>query len=279
VVATEAGTESVDRAAAARVGAALVALFWAVLFFGIIDLSVAIVPSEYPDFTEHMVFETSWGLLYTCMIPMPLIAWAVRPVGWVGPQLVAVAACVLVAGVAGAAMGQVFVAFLVAGSVAFPRMWRPPPRWVVPWSAARAFRTAGRPVFWPVDVLVLLGLGAALAHAWDVLGTSTAEDENTLGLMHAPMHAAFALAVPVAAAIAVLAMAAAEAHRVGGWWFAVVPAAASAVWFGVVSVRYPDLVGSLGVAGGVLAICWGGALPVLTWGAGWLRRRGRLGAY
>ena len=129
LVATEAETVAPDRAAGPREGAAVVALFWAVLFFGIIDLMVAITPSVFPEFTNYMVLETSWGLLYTCLIPMPLLAWAVRPVGWVGPQVLAIAACVLVAGVAGFAMGQVFVAvFMVASSVSFPRMWRPWPR-------------------------------------------------------------------------------------------------------------------------------------------------------
>ena len=49
-------------------------------------------------------------MLFTALVPMPLIAWAVRPVGWVGPQVVAVAAGVMVAGIAAAAWGQVLVA-------------------------------------------------------------------------------------------------------------------------------------------------------------------------
>ena len=64
-----------------------------------------------------MVLETSWGLLYTCLIPMPLLAWAVRPVGWVGPQVLAIAGCVLVAGMAGFALGQAFVAVFTAAGL------------------------------------------------------------------------------------------------------------------------------------------------------------------
>jgi hypothetical protein len=272
LVATKAGTAAADRAAGSRVGAAAVALFWAVLFFGIIDLMVAITPSMFPEFTRYMALESSWGLLYTCLIPMPLLAWAVRPVGWVGPQVLAIAVCVLVAGIGGFALGQVFVAvFMVAASASFPRMWRPPPRWAVPRSdPSSAWRAVAAPVFWPVDAAVFFGIGMAAVHAWDVLGSvSTAEDDNTWGLMHGPMQAGFALAVPVAAGVAVLAM----ANAVGGWWFAVVPPAVSAIWFGVVSVRYPDLAGSAGEVGGVLAICWGGSVAALTWGTGWLRRR------
>ena len=269
---TEAETVAADRAAGSRVGAAGVALFWAAPFFGIIDLMVAITPSVFPEFTDYMVLETSWGLLFTCLIPMPLLAWAVRPVGWVGPQVLAIAGCLLVAGVAGLALGQVFVAvIMVAGSVSFPRMWRPPPRWAVPRSdPSSAWRAVTAPLFWPVGAAVFAGVGMAAVHAWRVLdGVSNAEDDNTWGLMHGPMQAGFALAVPVAAGVAVLAM----ANALAGWWFAVIPPAVSAVWFGAVSVRYPDLVGSPGEVGGLLAICWGGSVAALTFGTGWLRRR------
>ena len=144
----------------------------------------------------------------------------------------------LIAGVAAPARGQVFVAFLVAASAAFPRMWRPWPRWSL-------IRLLAKPAFWPVDALVALAMGAALVHAWDVLDAcarSGVKDDDTWYLMHLPMQAGFALAVPVAAAVAVLAL----ANRVAGWWFAIVPPAGCAMWFGAVSVKYPELLGSLG---------------------------------
>jgi hypothetical protein len=71
--------------AGARVFAALAALFWAVLFFGILDLSV--VPSGDVRFYEHYLLETGWGLLFTFLVPLPLLAWAVRPQRWNGPQV------------------------------------------------------------------------------------------------------------------------------------------------------------------------------------------------
>jgi hypothetical protein len=79
---------------------------WAVFFFGIIDFLVAIVPSEFPEFMPFVVLETSWGLLYTFLLPVPLMAWAVRPAGWVGPQVVGIGAAVLAAGVAALAWGK-----------------------------------------------------------------------------------------------------------------------------------------------------------------------------
>ncbi len=184
-----------------------------------------------------MVLETSWGLLYTVLLPVPLLAWALRPAGWVGPQIVGIAAAVLAAGMAAAAWGQVFVAFLVAASAAFPRMWRPQPNWSLRLALAR-------PAFWPVDALVGLAIGAALVHVWEVVDAarSGVRDDETWYLMHLPMQAAFALAVPAAAMIGVLAL----ANGVGGWWFAIVPPAGCAMWFGAVSIKYPDAVGSLG---------------------------------
>jgi len=260
---TPAGSGTTERALASRAAAVAVALWWAVLFFGVIDLLVGIVPSEFPDFSQFVVVETSWGLLYTCLVPVPLIAWALRPARWVGPQIVAVAAAVLVAGVTAAAWGQVFVAFVVAASAAFPRMWRPRPRW----SEGRLLVT---PAFWPVDALLAIGLGGALWHAWDAVETARSRvgDDDTWGLMHLPMQAGFALAVPAAAAVAVLAV----ANGVSGWWFAIVPPAVSAVWFGVVCTRYPDLLGSLGETAGWVTVAWGTATAVAVWTTGfWIR--------
>ena len=211
-----------------------------------------------------MVLETSWGLLYTVLLPVPLLAWALRPAGWVGPQIVGIAAAVLAAGMAAAAWGQVFVAFLVAASAAFPRMWRPQPKW--------SFRLAlARPAFWPVDALVGLAVGAALVHVWEVVDAarSGVRDDETWYLMHLPMQAAFALAVPAAAMIGVLAL----ANGVGGWWFAIVPPAGCAMWFGAVSIKYPDAVGSLGDRAGRFVLAWGCTVAVALWTTGFLTSR------
>jgi hypothetical protein len=262
-MATTVGPSTADRAVRARWGVAVVALGWAFLFFGVIDLLVAVIPSSFPEFLPFVALETSWGLLYAVLLPVPLIAWALRPDGWVGPQVVGIAAAVLVAGVAAGAWGQVFVAVLVAASAAFPRMWRPWPTW--------SLRVLARPAWWPADALVALALVAGLVHAWHVvdLARSGVADDETWYLMHLPMHAGFALAVPVAAAMAVLA----SANRVPRAWLAVAPPAGCAIWFGVVSARYPDHVGSLGELPGLLAIGWGLAVTAAVWGAGALVRR------
>src|SRR5262245_37786502 len=78
--------ETTGRAVGARAAAVAAALWWSVLFFGLIDLSVGIIPDEYPDFLDFVAVETSWGLLYTVLVPVPLIAWAIRPCQWAAPQ-------------------------------------------------------------------------------------------------------------------------------------------------------------------------------------------------
>ncbi len=256
-------TDRGDRAVGSRLGAVALALWWAAGFFGVIDLLVGVIPSEFPGFEPFVVVETSWGLLFTALVPMPLIAWAVRPVGWVGPQVVAVAAGVMVAGLAAAAWGQVLVAVLIAACAGFPRMWRP--RQVL-----SIRRVAVSPTFWPVDALVVVGLAGALVHAWDILRTARTgvKDDDTWDLMHLPMQAGFALAVPAAAAVAVLAM----ANRVANWRFAIVPPAGSAVWFGFVCATHPDLLGSVGGAAGWCTTAWGMAMAVAVWATGYMSK-------
>jgi hypothetical protein len=262
-----AGTQGADRAVGSRVGAAVVALWWAMPFFGIIDLLVGIIPSKFPDeydWTPTLVISTSWGLLFTILIPWPLLAWAVRPTRWVGPQVVSVAAAVLVAGLAALAVGQIFVALLVAASAAFPRMWRPRPELTMR-------RLTGTPAFWPVEVLAVLAFGAALFQAWDVIELAhsrAADDDNTWGLMHLPMQAGFTLAIPAAAAAAVWAL----RNRVASWWFAIVPPAASAVWFGVFCANHAELLGSLGRTAGWYTAAWGVAIAVAVWATGYWTR-------
>ena len=228
---------------------------------------MGVVPDSFPDeydWTATVVISTSWGLLFAVLIPVPLVAWAIRPMAWVGPQVVAIATAVLVAGVAALSAGQVAVALVVAASASFPRMWRPGPGW----PPRRLL--LGR-AFWPVHTLLALGLATALYQAWVVLDAARggAADDITNGLEHLPMQAGFTLAVPLAAAAAVWAM----AYRVVGWWFAVVPPGISAVWFGALCATHPDLVGSLGRTTGWCTAAWGVAIAVAVWATGYSTRR------
>ena len=80
-----------------------------------------------------------------------------------------------------------------------------------------------------------LAIGAALVHACDVLDAarSGVRDDDTWYLMHLPMQAGFGLAVPVAAAVAVLAL----ANGVAGWRLVMLPPAGCAIWIDGGSTR------------------------------------------
>ena len=255
-------TSTDDGFVGARVGAAVVALIWAFMFFGIIDLSVVL--DQDVEFYDFYLLATGWGLLFTFLVPLPLLFWAVRPQGWNGPQVAVIGAAVLFAGFVGLAPGQVLVAGLVAGSAAFPYMWRPRPRWSIR-------RALARPAYWPLDALVTGSVVAAFMYSRDMLDAARAgaKDDNTFGLMHLPMQAGFGLAIAGAAVVAVLAL----ANGVTGWWLAFVPASLSAVWFGLVAWVYPDHLGSIGDVGAMLMIAWGVALFVVAAGTGLLTRQ------
>src|SRR4051794_6944582 len=62
---------------AVRLGAGASALFWALLFFGLIDLSVVV--SSRPDFVAYVPLEASWGALFTFFVAGALVVAAWRP--------------------------------------------------------------------------------------------------------------------------------------------------------------------------------------------------------
>jgi len=69
--------------------------------------------------------------------------------------------------------------------------------------------------------------------------------------------------------VAVLAM----ANGVANWWFAIVPPAASAAWFGIVCASHPALLGSVGAAAGWCTTAWGMAIAVAVWATGYAQDR------
>lgn len=115
-----------------------------------------------------------------------------------------------------------------------------------------------------------VGVVAAVTYAWDMLDAarSGAMDDNTLGLMHLPIQAAFGLAVAASAVVAVLAL----TNDVAGWWLAFFPTALSATWFGIVARTYPDHLGSIGEIRATITIFWGVGLLVVASGTGLLTR-------
>ncbi len=97
----------------ARTLAVVTALFWAVPFFGLVDLAVPIL--ETPGFYEAYLLETGWGVLYTFLVAMPLLVLAVAP-RWVLPLLglAVVAASLAVTAVVAASWVQLALAAAIA---------------------------------------------------------------------------------------------------------------------------------------------------------------------
>jgi len=235
-------TETVprERRIAARVVAAVAAVFWAVLWFGITDLLVVVLQDG--RFHEDYLFESGWGLLYLVLVAVPLVWLAVRPGEPVAlAQLGVVTAAVLIGALwrgswpqTWNALGLALTVSLVAwlGRGRLPQWRRPDPA---------------------LSVLALLGLPAAVAYGAPLVANTTEVEDITNEVSHYPMQASLALAV-----VALVALAAVTAHRLPAW-----TAAFSACWLGVESIVYPDLGASLGATGGALATAWG-ALVVLA---------------
>lgn len=223
-----------------------------VLFFGIIDLTVAIDQDE--RFLEHYLLETGWGLLYTVLVMVPLLLWGVHPRQEVLLQQVfATGVAVMLSGLAALAVGQCVAAALVALSAVAP------------------LRVAGRPaLLWKglsirganlgLLTLAMVAVVASVIYAVAMVAAaySDAVDDETWGLWHLPMQAGFGLALAASAVVGVTAAAAGTP----GWQLSFMPAALSAAWFGVVSMLYPNHLGSLGALGGAACVAWGVALAV-----------------
>ncbi len=221
------------RRIAARVLASVAALWWALPWFGLIDLLVVVEQDTL--FSENYMFETGWGLLYLVLVAVPLVVLAVRPGEPVALTQLAV----------------VSVAVLIGG------LWRP--AWPQVWNGLGLVLTvvlvawvgSGRLVKWQrpdlaLSVLTLVALPAAVAYGRPLIANTTVEEDFTNDVSHWPMQASLALAI-----VALVALAAVTRGRLPAW-----TAAVSTFWMGVQSIVYPDLNASLGTTGGLLAAAW-----------------------
>ncbi|TWG82280.1 hypothetical protein L603_000300000160 [Cellulosimicrobium cellulans J34] len=148
------------RLLAARAVAVVAALFWGVLFFGLVDLATVVLQDE--RFARHYLVEAGWGLLYTGLAMLPLLAWAVRPRATVLLQGVLVTgAAVALAGLVAGAFGQLLPALGLAASALVPA--------VLARQDLRPARVTPRAVHPALAGLALAGLGGAVAHAVAVL--------------------------------------------------------------------------------------------------------------
>jgi hypothetical protein len=234
----------------ARTLALLAAVVSLVPWFGLVDLATVFQLGD-PGFRDAFLLNTGWGLLYGVLVPVNLVMFAFRP-GWrvLLAQLAVVAAAILVAGVATGDGGEVVVALVVgAVTAALAGLTRTTS------TQARAARS-GDPVLLVLSVVGLIGAVGYAVKLVRVAGDPA--DDITNGLPHLPIQAAVVLAIAGMAAVSTLA----ARRSAPGWRASAVAPVACAIWLGVVSALEPDLLGSLGRAGGVAALLWGVVLGV-----------------
>jgi hypothetical protein len=228
------------RRLSARVLAGLLAVFWGFAFYGLIDL---LAFAQGPDFHAALVLSTGWGLLFLVLVAAPLGAVVVRVRAWLTAvcEVAVVAAAVAVAAVLSGSPRHLLVAGALLATSAVLAALRP----TVPGTAGTDRRTS-----WTTRLLVVLAAGPACAYAWTAArttGSGTLTDD-TWGLDHWPVQAAFPLAVLGVAALA--------AARPAGRQLPTWTAAIAAAWFGTVCWVEPDLVGSPGRGWATLVLVW-----------------------
>ena len=218
----------------ARVLAGLQAVFYAVLWFGIIDLLTVFVERG-QEWRDGYLLETGWGLLFLVLVAGPFGVLAVRP-GHPGAlsTLAIVSAALVVGGVWARESAQVLNGLAVgAGAAAV-------------WAFGRGRLPERRPLDPVLAVLAGVALGGALVLGRDLLAARTMLDEVTNGVDHYGVQVSLALALA-----ACVALAAVTTPRLPA-----LCAAGCAAWLAAVSIAYPDLDGSLGTPGAVAALAW-----------------------
>src|SRR4051812_33466565 len=143
-----------------RAAAVLLAAFWAVIFFGLIDLSVPFDAANRQEFSAELMLDTGWGIFVTVLVAAPLLVWSVRPNRFTtAAHLAVTAACFALAGLAGqvANFPLPVVGLLLSAAVVGPLGQR---------AARSAYEDPGIPPRWQLDrptlVLTLLAAGPAV---------------------------------------------------------------------------------------------------------------------
>ncbi len=245
-----------------RLLALVAAVAWGVFYFGVIDLLV--VPIQDETFYAFYLIETGWGLLYTVLVAVPLVMFAVRPrAAMLLQQLVVTACAVLVCAVITPAWGQLVPGVLLLLTALPLSWWSDEPLWSIGRARLRRLDRV-------LGLLVLVAVVAAVWYAVEMIQEARGgtPDDDTWGLMHLPMQAAFGLALAGSAAVTWLAATAGGTPAAAGWRMSAVPAAVAASWLGVVSVAYPDHLGEPGPCRRVAAIAWGTVFVVTAMSRG-----------
>jgi hypothetical protein len=235
------------------------AFFWAVVWYGLIDLSVGVQPDA--EFKKVYFLDLGWGLVFTVLLAMPLLSLAVRAEApalvW---QVLLIGMAMVVTGLTARYPGQSVLGFAMVigtgagiGYLAGVRLW-----------AAQAWRADVAMLF-----LTAIITPFTLTYASDVVTDwRTRPPEITVGMEHRPMQAALVISTALIALLASLA--AKQASR--GWRVCAYTVAITVGWLGLGSVTFPDLEASLGTSRGWAAVGWAALFLLATEGRGYRNR-------
>ncbi len=229
-----------------RVVAALLGAAWAAPGFGIVDLSIVVLPAEWS--ADAAPLAVSWGSLVMFFLAVPFFAAAVRPtLGWGACALAALAAVAL-------AITSALTAYppllLFAGAAAVTAA-------VVAALGVGAAIPGGIPpldirisMHWPLLVLALAGVALWIPYTADAVAAfGVLPSDVTLGLDHWPVQAGAGIAIVFAGLVSGLFPQLRSQ--------AVAASALSAAAIGIVAIGHAPSPGATQTAfWGILAVLW-----------------------
>lgn len=232
-----------------RAAAGLLALFWGVVFYGVIDLLAFLQGADYHD---ALMLSTGWGVLFVFLVAAPLAALCLAPTAagaaatvQVGLVALALATAAVLSGYPRVLLAAVGV--LATAAVAAILAAHPPAAWFSSWH-------------WSSGSLAVIAVAAGplCAYAWTSArntGAVTIHSES-VGLDHWPVQAA----LPVAA----LMIGAFAAGHPRGWRVPAWSVAAAGTWFAIVCLVEPRLVGSVSRAWSATLLGWSAVFVAVT---------------
>jgi hypothetical protein len=224
------------------------ALFWSVLFFGLIDLATIVVPGE---FLPTVPLEASWGAFFTMIVAGAFVRVAWRPGDRVVPaaQLLLAAVALTVGAALGGRPEPIVVAAVLAvlAGLLLLRTSRPRRAELQPRGAV------------PLLVLAVAAVPFWAGYAWHAAAASRSgvDDDISVGIPH--------WAVQSAVGVAILACAVVAGVWPRGRGLLGTCAGVAAVLLGVATASYPEATGAMpSPLAGFAAVAWGLAVAVLA---------------
>jgi hypothetical protein len=232
-----------------RVTAGALAVWWGLVFYGLIDLLAFL---QGPEFHDSILLSTGWGLLFLFLVAGPLTVLAVRSESDSAAASAQIG-CVTVALVIAAFLGQSAGYLLAAAGMAFTLALV----MVLGATSVAATLSTWR---WSTPPALMVALAVVpLAHyAWvSASNTHTGvTTDDTFSLDHWPAQAALAVAALLIAALA--------AGHPRGWQVPTWSVAASGAWFAVACWLEPHLVGTVSRPWAAALLVWCVAFAVVT---------------